>query len=112
MLTRLQKYAIAAFILLMSADLVISSYGVLFFPGFTEANALFARFVAYPLQFITVIGLTKLLVITGLIAATIWFNRREKSGTTWHGGDILCSTAAIGMGAMMLVLILGNLLLI
>ena len=112
MLSRLQKYALAAFILLMSADLVISSYGVLYFPGFTEANALFAQFVAYPLQFITVIGLTKLLVIVGLITATIWFNQREKSGSSWHGGDILCSTAAVGMGAMMFMLVVGNLFLV
>jgi hypothetical protein len=112
MLTRLQKYAIAAFILLMSADLVISSYGVLFFPAFTEANALFAQFIEYPLKFIAVVGGTKLLVIAGIIAATVWFNRIERAGTPWHGGDILSCTAAIGMGVMMLVLILGNLLLI
>jgi hypothetical protein len=110
MLSRLQKYALAAFIILMAVDLVISSYGVLFFPAFTEANALFARFVEYPLQFIAVVGVTKLLVIAGIIAATIWFNRRESANSLWHGGDILCSTAAVGMGAMMLVLVVGNLL--
>jgi len=112
MLTRLQKYALAAFVLLMSADLVISSYGVLFFPAFTEANALFARFVAYPLKFIAVVGVTKLLVVAGIIVATIWFNRKERADTPWHGGDILCSTAAVGMGAMMLVLVVGNLFLV
>ena len=109
MLTRLQKYALTAFVLLMSADLAVSSYGVLFSPAFTEANALFARFVEYPLQFIAVIGVTKFLVIAGIIAATLWFNRRERTGSPWHGGDILCSTAAFGMGAMMLVLVVGNL---
>ncbi|MCE5297469.1 MAG: hypothetical protein MUE45_02425 [Methanoregulaceae archaeon] len=112
MLSRLQKYALAAFVLLMSADLVISSYGVLFFPAFIEANALFARFVAYPLEFIAVVGVTKLLAIAGIIAATIWFNRRERAGTPWHGGDIICSTAAVGMGVMMLVLVVGNLFLV
>lgn len=109
MLTRLQKYSLAVLIMLMSADLAISSYGVLFSPVFTEANALFARFVEYPLQFIAVVGVTKLLVITGIVAATFWFNRRERAGSPWHGGDLLCSSAAIGMGAMMLVLVIGNL---
>ncbi len=112
MLSRLQKYALGTFIILMVADLVISSYGVLFLPDFSEANPLFARFVGYPFKFIAVVGTTKVLVIAGIIAATIWFNQREKSGSPWHGGDILCTTAAIGMGAMMLVLVMGNLFLI
>jgi len=112
MLTRLQKYALVAFIVLMSADLAISSYGVLFFPAFTEANILFSRFVDYPFRFIAVVGITKLLVITGIIGATIWFNQREKAGSPWHGGDLLCSTAAFGMGTMMLVLVAGNLFVI
>ncbi len=109
MLTRRQKYLLALFIVFMAADFAISSYGILFLPGFTEANALFARFMAYPLTFIAVVGVTKLLVITGLIAATVWFNRREREDDPWHGGTLLCSTAAVGMGVMMLVLVLGNL---
>ena len=109
MFTSRQKYLLATFILLMAVDFAISSYGVLFLPGFTEANALFARFIAYPLTFIAVIGITKVLVITGIIAATIWFNRREREDNFWQGGNLLCSTAAVGMGMMMLVLVLGNL---
>jgi hypothetical protein len=111
LLTRFQKYALASLLLLMAIDLAISSWGVLFSPVFTEANALFAQFIDYPLQFITVIGLSKLLVIAGIILVTIWFNLREPTGERWHGGDIICSTAAIGMAAMMAVLIIGNLLL-
>ena len=109
LLTRFQRIMLAAFIILMAADFAISSYGVLFLPGFTEANALFARFMAYPLTFIAVVGVTKLLVVAGIIAATVWFNRREREDDPWHGGTILCSTAAVGMGVMMLVLVVGNL---
>ena len=112
MLTRYQKIMLAAFIFLMAADFAISSYGVLFLPGFTEANALFARFMAFPLAFIAVVGVTKLPVIAGIIAATVWFNRREQKDDPWHGGNILCSTAAVGMGVMMLVLIIANLIFI
>ncbi|HMZ32049.1 MAG TPA: hypothetical protein PLV88_01280 [Methanoregulaceae archaeon] len=111
-LTRYQKIMLAAFIFLMAADFAISSYGVLFLPGFTEANALFARFMTYPLTFITVVGVTKIIVIAGLIAATVWFNRREREDNFWHGGNLLCSTAAVGMGVMMLVLIIANLIFI
>jgi len=50
-------------------------------------------------------------VIAGIILVTIWFNLREPAGERWHGGDIICSTAAIGMAAMLAVLIIGNLLL-
>lgn len=109
LLTRFQMYALLGFCLLMLADLTISSWGVLFSPVFTEANALFASFVQQPLEFIAVVGLSKLLVVAGLVATTIWFNRREKSGDRWHGGDIICSTALVGMATMMLVLIIGNL---
>ena len=109
LLTRYQRIMLAAFIFLMAADFTISSYGVLFLPGFTEANALFARFMAYPLTFIAVVGVTKFLVIAGIIAATVWFNRREREDDPWHGGTILCSTAAVGMGMMMLILVVGNL---
>jgi len=112
LLSRLQKYALAALALLMATDVAISSWGVLFFPAFTEANALFARFIDEPLQFITVIGFSKLLVIAGIILVTIWFNLREPAGERWHGGDIICSTAAIGMAAMLAVLIIGNLLIV
>lgn len=97
--------------LLMATDLAISSWGVLFSPVFIEANALFAQFVDEPMQFITVIGVSKLLVIIGIILATIWFNRREQAGEQWHGGDIICSTAAVGMSAMLIALIIGNLIL-
>ena len=112
LLTRFQKVSLAALTLLMATDLVISSWGVLFSPVFSEANALFARFIDYPLQFITVIGLSKVLVIAGICLVTIWFNLREPAGERWHGGDIICSTAAIGMAAMLVVLIIGNLLLV
>ena len=110
MLTRFQKYALGAVIVLSIADFAISGWGVLFHPFFTEANLLFARFVEYPLRFIAVVGTTKLLVILGLAAATVWFNRREKAGEPWHGGDLICSTAALGMAALMLSLVVGNLL--
>ena len=110
-LTRFQTFALLGFCLLMLADLTISSWGVLFSPVFTEANAIFAGFVEQPLEFIAVVGLSKLLVVAGLIAATVWFNRRERSGDHWHGGDIICSTALVGMAAMMLVLIIGTLIL-
>jgi hypothetical protein len=109
LLTRFQKFALVGLGLLMLADLSISSWGVLYSPVFSEANALFARFVEQPLEFIAVVGLSKLLVIGGLIVATVWFNRREKSGERWRGGDIICSTAFLGMAAMMLILIIGNL---
>lgn len=109
LLTRFQKFALLGLCLLMVADLTISSWGVLFSPVFTEANALFAGFVQHPLEFIAVVGLSKLLVVAGLVAATVWFNRKEKSGDRWHGGDIVCSTALVGMAAMMLVLVIGNL---
>ncbi len=112
LLSRFQKYALTALALLMATDVAISSWGVLFSPVFIEANALFAQFIDYPLRFITVIGLSKLLVIAGIILVTIWFNLREPAGERWHGGDIICSTAAIGMAAMMAVLIIGNLLLV
>jgi hypothetical protein len=56
-----------------------------------------------------VVGLSKILVIGGLIVATIWFNRREKSSERWRGGDIICSTAFVCMAAMMLILVIGNL---
>jgi len=112
LLSRFQKNALAALVLLMGTDLAISSWGVLFSPVFTEANALFALFIDYPLRFITVIGLSKLLVTAGIIVVTIWFNLREPAGERWHGGDIICSTAAIGMAAMLGVLIVGNLLLV
>jgi len=110
-LTRFQIYALLGLCLLMVADLTISSWGVLFSPVFTEANALFASFVQNPLEFIAVVGLSKLLVVAGLVVATIWFNRREKSGDRWHGGDIICSTAFLGMATMMLILVIGNLIL-
>lgn len=109
LLTRFQISAILGLCLLMLADLAISSWGVLFSPVFTEANALFAGFVRQPLEFIAVVGLSKLLVVAGLVAATIWFNRRERAGETWHGGDIICTTALAGMAAMMFVLVIGNL---
>jgi hypothetical protein len=109
LLTRFQKYALLGLCLLMLADLTISSWGVLFSPVFTEANTFFASFVRQPLEFIAVVGLTKLLVVAGLIAATVWFNRKERSGDRWHGGDIICSTALVGMATMMLVLVIGNL---
>jgi hypothetical protein len=108
-LTRFQKYALLGLCLLMLADFTISSWGVLFSPVFIEANALFASFVRQPLEFIAVVGLSKLLVVAGIIAATIWFNRRERSGDRWHGGDIICSTALVSMATMMLVLVSGNL---
>jgi hypothetical protein len=108
-LTRFQKLALLGLGLLMIADLSISSWGVLYSPVFSEANAIFARFVANPIEFIAVVGLSKLLVIGGLFIATVWFNRREKSGERWRGGDIICSTAFLCMAAMMLVLIVGNL---
>jgi hypothetical protein len=111
-LTRFQKYALLGLCLLMLADFTISSWGVLFSPVFTEANTFFASFVRQPLEFIAVVGLSKLLVVAGLIAGTIWFNLREKSGETWHGGDIICSTAFVGMAVMMLVLVIGNLALL
>lgn len=112
LLTRFQKFALLGLGLLMLADLGVSSWGVLFSPVFIEANALFASFVRQPLEFIAVVGLSKLLVVAGLIAATIWFNLREKTGDRWHGGDIICSTAFLGMAAMMLVLVVGNLALL
>ena len=112
LLTRLQKYALASLGLLMAADVAISSWGVLFSPVFIEANALFAQFIDYPLRFIMVIGFSKLLVIAGIALVTIWFNLREPAGERWHGGDVICSTAAIGMAAMMAVLIIGNLLMV
>jgi hypothetical protein len=112
LLTRFQKYALLGLGLLMLADLTISSWGILFSPVFTEANSLFAQFVESPVEFIAVVGASKLAVIAGLIAATIWFNRREKSGERWHGGDIICSTALLGMAAMMFVLVVGNLALL
>ena len=65
--------------------------------------------MAYPLTFIAVVGVTKLIVIAGVIRATVWFNRREREDTFWQGGNLLCSTAAVGMGVMMLVLVVGNL---
>lgn len=110
LLSRFQKYALATLVLLMGADLAISSWGVLFSPVFSEANTLFAQFIDEPLEFITVIGFSKLLVIAGILLVTIWFNLREPAGERWHGGDIICSTAAIGMAAMMAVLIIGNLM--
>jgi hypothetical protein len=109
LLTRFQLSALLGLGLLMLADLTISSWGVLFSPVFTEANALFAGFVRQPLEFIAVVGLSKLLVVAGLAAATVWFNRKERSGEKWHGGDIICTTAVTGMAAMMLVLVIGNL---
>ena len=109
LLNRLQKYSLALLVVFMLTDIAISSWGVLYAPGFTEANTLFSRLVHRPLQFITAIGAAKLAVMAGIIAATIWFNRREPAGETWHGGDIICSTAALGMGAMLLVLVAGNL---
>ena len=110
LLTRFQKYALLCLCLLMFADLIISSWGVLFSPFFTEANSLFASFVRQPREFIAVVGLTKLLVVAGLVAATIWFNLRERSDDQWHGGDIICTTALAGMATMMLVLVIGNLM--
>ena len=110
LLSRFQKYAMAALMLFMAADLTISSWGALFSPVFSEANVLFAQFVDEPLQFITVISLSKLLVIVGIILATIWFNRWEQAGERWHGGDIICCTAAVGMAAMLAALIIGNLI--
>ena len=59
-LTRFQTFALLGFCLLMLADLTISSWGVLFSPVFTEANAIFAGFVEQPLEFIAVVGLSKL----------------------------------------------------
>jgi hypothetical protein len=112
LLTRFQKFALGALALLMAADLAISTWGVLYSPVFSEANALFARFVHEPLQFITVIGLSKVAVIAGIILATVWFNLREPAGEPWHGGDIICSTAAFGMAALLGTLIVGNLLLV
>jgi hypothetical protein len=108
-LTRFQKLALLGLSLLMLADLSISSWGVLYSPVFSEANAFFAQFVQQPLEFIAVVGLSKILVIGGLIVATIWFNRREKSSERWRGGDIICSTAFVCMAAMMLILVIGNL---
>ena len=109
MLTRFQKYALGAVAVLSIADLAISGWGVLFHPFFTEANLLFARFVEYPLRFIAVVGFSKLVVIAGIILVTIWFNLREPAGERWHGGDIVCSTAALGMAALMFSLVVGNL---
>jgi hypothetical protein len=108
-LTRFQKYALLGLGLLMLTDITISSWGVLFSPVFTEANSFFAQFTKSPVEFIAVIGMSKLVVIIGLVVATIWFNRKEKTGDRWHGGDVICSTAMVGMAVMMLVLIVGNL---
>jgi hypothetical protein len=112
LLTRLQKYSLVVLAFFMLVDLAISSWGVLFAPGFTEANALFARLVHRPLEFIAAIGAVKLAVMAGILVATVWFNQRERSDEDWHGGDIICSTAAMGMGAMLLVLVAGNIILI
>lgn len=112
LLTRIQKYSLALLACFMLTDLVISSWGVLFAPGFTEANALFARLAHRPLEFIAAVGTAKLVVMAGILAATVWFNQRERSDEHWHGGDIICSTGALAMGAMLLVLIGGNILLI
>jgi hypothetical protein len=112
LLTRLQKYSLVVLAFFMLVDLAISSWGVLFAPGFTEANALFARLVHRPLEFIAAIGAAKLAVMAGILVATVWFNQRERSDEDWHGGDIICSTAAMGMGAMLLVLVAGNIILI
>ncbi len=112
LLTGIQKYSLVVLTLFMVTDLVISSWGVLYAPGFTEANAIFARPVHRPFEFIAAIGAAKLAVVTGILAATVGFNRRERPNDDWHGGDIICSTAALGMGAMLLVLVAGNLLLL
>jgi hypothetical protein len=111
-LTRVQKYSLVVLALFMLIDLAISSWGVLFAPGFMEANAIFARLVHRPLEFIAAIGAAKLAVLASIIVATVWFNQRERADEDWHGGDIICSTAAMGMGAMLLVLVVGNIILI
>jgi hypothetical protein len=112
LLTRIQRYSLVVLALFMLIDLVISSWGVLFAPGFTEANPLFAGLVQRPLEFIAAIGTVKLVAMTGILVSTVWFNQRERSDEDWHAGDIICSTAVMGMGALLLVLVVGNIILI
>lgn len=111
MFSRFQKGALVLLGILMFADVAISAWGALYVPGFTEANILFAGLVHEPLGFIAAIGGAKSLVMAGIILATAWFNRRERAGEPWQGGDIICSTAVTGMAAILIVLVGGNLLL-
>jgi hypothetical protein len=112
LLTHIQKYSLVVLAFFMLIDLVISSWGVLFVPGFIEANLLFAGLVHRPLEFIAVIGAVKLVVMTGILVSTVWFNQWERSNEDWHGGDIICTTAVMGMGTLLLVLVIGNIMLI
>lgn len=111
MFSRFQKGALVLLGVLMLTDLAISAWGALCVPGFSEANLLFAGLVHEPLRFIAAIGGAKSAVMAGIIIATAWFNRRERAGEPWQGGDIICSTAVTGMAAILAVLIAGNILL-
>jgi hypothetical protein len=110
-LTRTQSLLFLAFIALMLTDLVVTLWGYQYYPGFVEANPLFNVFTGYPALFITAILWMKVVVIGFLLLAVIWFNQYDHD-TSWQGGNILISTATVGMELMLGALVVGNVILV
>lgn len=111
-LTPWQAQTFLLFVIMMLADLAITVWGYLNVPGFVEANPLFARFIDTPILFMNTITWIKLTMIAGVLLMVQWFNRYESPGTKWHGGNIICGTATIGMAALLTILLSVNLLII
>jgi len=111
-LTPWQARTFLLFIILMLADLTITSYGFLHVPGFIEANPLYAQFAGFPVLFLNTIVWVKLGVIAGVLVMVQWFNDREPEGTPWHGGDVVCASATVGMAGLLAILLCGNLAII
>lgn len=109
-LTPWQARTFLLFIILMMADLAITAYGFLYSPAFMEANPLYALFASYPMVALNTIVWVKLAMIAGVLLVAQWFNQHEPAGTPWHGGNVVCGAAAVGMTGLMPVLVSANLI--
>lgn len=104
-----QRPWLAAFAGLMALDAMITAWGVLARPDFTEMNPLFGQFVHSPGQFIAAIIVAKLAVIAAVVLMVMWANAAQDRTFGRPTGDLLVMTAAGGMGAMMVGLGVVNL---
>lgn len=100
-LTPWQARAFLLFIILMLADLVITSWGFLNIPGFVEANPFYAGFASFPTLFLNTIVWAKVAAIAGILLVVEWFNIREPADAKLHGGNLVCLAAVVGMTTML-----------
>lgn len=108
-LTRYQARTLAVLIGLMALDFTITSWGLLLWPGFQEANLLFARYMHTPPVFVSFLLVVKVATILWIIIAVLWFNTRDDPKEGMAGGNIICTTAVIAMSMIMAGLIVFNL---